>query len=53
MGENKFKRFQHLCRKLGIVTHADLDLFKRHEQIGNESILDTLERYFKEYSEVA
>lgn len=52
MGENKFKRFQYLCSELGIVTHADLDLFKRHEQIGNESILDTLERYFKEYSEV-
>lgn len=46
---NELKELKEKTAKLGIFTSEDLDLFYSTEKIHNESLLDTVRRYYEDF----
>lgn len=45
---NDLKKINEIAHKIGITTQQELELFYNTEKVGNETLLDSLTRYYNE-----
>lgn len=45
---NDFKKINEIAHKLGITTQQELELFYNTEKAGNETLIESLTRYYNE-----
>lgn len=45
---NDLKKINEIAHKIGITTQQELELFYKTEKVGNETLIDSLTRYYNE-----
>lgn len=50
--KNRLDDCERICAKIGLETLADINLFCKRERQGNETRIETLRRYEKEFDGV-